>query len=367
MDAMMRRIVLLLLVTGLWCEMASSQQMNWNRLSEDTLYYGRDYLPDQHVVSHTGPAQIWDFRSLKAPYALSRRIIPSGERDGKSYANMVNGKQTDAIMVLNGKTSQIIQIIEVNPICPDSRLTYSLSPAYKPFFIGVLGEDYTYRGKMVSTFAWPRNVTCGWTPPRLPDSCRITVSISEEDIVDAEGTLYLPTEINHVYRHKVTLRRAMKVETLLGTTWTDVTSIVPGVRLQTTQHFLRFVAAASGLQLVEVEINETDQPIRVEFKTHPLMTRVFTEEPTRPDIFAYPNPSYGVVRFQLSDLAAGFYKLKLFNILGVPVHEMEVEVKSSRQTVLLDMSGSQKGTYLFRLQDKSGRTIKTKRVVLIQS
>lgn len=142
---------------------------------------------------------------------------------------------------------------------------------------------------------------------------------------------------------------------------------MPGVRLQTTQHFLRFGAAASGLQLVEVEINETDQPIRVEFKTHPLMTRVFTEEPTRPDIFAYPNPSYGVVRFQLSDLAAGFYKLKLFNILGVPVQEMDVEVKSSRQTVLLDMSGSQKGTYLFRLQDKSGRTIKTKRVVLIQS
>ncbi len=52
----------------------------------------------------SGPAQIWDFRSLKAPYALSRSIIQSGEREGKTYANLVNGKQTEAIMQPDRKT-----------------------------------------------------------------------------------------------------------------------------------------------------------------------------------------------------------------------------------------------------------------------
>jgi hypothetical protein len=343
------------------------QQMNWSRLSEDTLYYGIDYLPDQKLNTSPGPAQTWDFRSLKAPYALSRRIIISGERDGKEYANLVNGKQTDAIMILSGKATQLIQLIEDNPVCPEGRLTYTLTPAYKPFFSGVLGEHYSYKGKMVSTFAWPRNLTCTWTPPQLPDSCRITFTIAEEAVIDAEGTLFLPTEIGQVYRHKVTVKRALKIETRTGFLWRDVTSLVPGVRLITNQYKLRFVSATSGLQLVEVVLDDQQVPVSVEFKTHPLVTRVFTEEPNKPDIFAYPNPSYDVVRFQLTDLPYGKYKLKIFNILGVPVKEVEADVNQSRKTIAVDLSEMQRGTYLFRLQDKAGRTIKTKRVVLIES
>lgn len=355
------------LCMSLCCSMLSAQQMQWTRLSEDTIYYGRDYMPGQFLISHSGPGQAWDFRSLKAPYALSRRIIPSGEHDGTSYANLVNGKQTDAIMVIKEKTAQVVQVMDDNPVCPGSRLTYTLTPAYKPFFNGVLGEEYIYRGKRVAVFGWPRNTACNWSPPVLPDSCRVTITVTEENVVDAEGTLYLPTEISHVYRHKVIERKATKIEIRTGNVWTDVTTQVPGIRLLSTNHYLRFVAAGSGIQLVEVLLNELEEPVRVEFKTHPLITRVFTEEPYKPDIFAYPNPSYGVVRFQLSDLPNGFYKLKIFNILGVPMQEMEVEVQSPRQTISMDLSGSQKGTYLFRLQDKSGRTIKTKRVVLIQS
>jgi Secretion system C-terminal sorting domain len=98
-----------------------------------------------------------------------------------------------------------------------------------------------------------------------------------------------------------------------------------------------------------------------------MVTRVFTEEPNKPDIFAYPNPSYNVVRFQLSDLPSGTYKLKIFNILGVPVREVEAEVDGPRKTIAVDLGELQRGTYLFRLQDKTGHTIKTKRVVLIES
>ena len=97
------------------------------------------------------------------------------------------------------------------------------------------------------------------------------------------------------------------------------------------------------------------------------MTRSFVEEPNKPDIFAYPNPSYDVVRFQLSDLPNGKYQLKLFNILGVSVRDTFVEVDNRRKTIALDLSDLQRGTYLFRLQDAKGRTIKTKRVVLIQA
>ncbi len=206
-----------------------------------------------------------------------------------------------------------------------------------------------------------------WTPPQLPDSCRITITIAEESVVDAEGALYLPTEVSQVYRHKTETKRAIRIETKTGLIWKDVTTLVPGVRLIRTTSLLQYVSASSGLPLVKIELNENDEPFSVEFKTHPLVTRVFTEEPSKPDIFAYPNPSYDIVRFQLSDLANGKYKLKIFNILGVAMKEVDIQVDHHRQTIAVDLSEMQRGTYLFRLQDKAGRTIRTKRVVLIES
>jgi hypothetical protein len=366
MDAMIKKIFLSSMIC-LCMVTVNAQQMNWNRFAEDTLYYGKDYLPDQRHVTLLGPAQTWDFRSLKAPYALSRRIIISGEKEGTVYGNLVNGKQTDAIMLLNGKSTQVVQAVATNPVCPGNRLTYNLAPAYKPFFTGVLGEQYTYRGKMTTVFAWPRNIACSWVPPQLPDSCRITWTIEETTVVDAEGTLYLPTEVAQVYRQKVEVKRAPRIETRTGLLWRDVTSLVPGIRLISNVSFIRFVAASSGIQLVEIELNDVEEPVSIEFKTHPLVTRVFSEEPSKPDIFAYPNPSYDVVRFQLSDLPLGMYKLRIFNILGVPVKDVDIEVDDRRETIAVDLNEMQRGTYLFRLQDKAGRTIKTKRVVLIES
>ncbi len=366
MDAIIRKSILSL-VTLCWCLMLPAQQMNWARLAEDTIYYAKEYLPDQFLITFSGPAQTWDFRSLKAPYAISSKIVVSGERDGKTYASLVNGQQTEALLMLSGKASQVIEKMESNPVCGGGRLSFTLSPAYKPFFTGVLGEHYTYRGRMSSVFAWPRNITCAWTPPQLPDSCRVTYTIHEETVVDGEGLLYLPTEVMSALRQKVVIKRATQVEVKYGLTWRDVTTQVPGVRLITNTELIRFVSSASGLKLVEIEVEDGIRPVSVEFKTHPLITRVFTEEPVRPDIFAYPNPSYDIVRFQLSDLVAGKYKLRIFNILGVPVKEVDIDVEGSRKTIAVDLSEMQRGTYLYRLQDHVGRTIKTKRVALIQS
>lgn len=366
MDAMIRKSILSLF-TICWCLMLPAQQMNWARLAEDTIYYAKEYLPDPFLITFSGPAQIWDFRSLKAPYAISRRIVVSGERDGKTYANLVRGQHTEALMLLSGKASQIIERVENNPVCGSGQLNYKLIPAYKPFFTGVLGEHYTYRGRMTSVFAWPRNIPCAWTPPQLPDSCRVTYTIYEETVVDGEGLLYLPTEVMSALRQRVQIKRAAQVEVKYGLTWRDVTAQVPGVRIISNTELVRFVSSTSGLKLMEIEIEDGVLPVSVEFKTHPLVTRVFTEEPIRPDIFAYPNPSYDVVRFQLSNLASGQYKLRIFNILGVPVKELDINVDEPRKAISVDLSEMQRGTYLYRLQDHNGRTIKTKRVVLIKS
>ena len=364
MDAMTRTIITFLCSMNMMCLCA--QQMDWTRLAEDTIYYANEYLPDHVTVTPPGPGQIWDFRSLRAPYAISRRVLVTGERDHLKYAQLVNGHHPEAILQINGDASQMMQVIEPNPLCPLKKLTFSLVPAKKPFFQGVLGQSYSYRGKMQAVFSWPREYHCRWTPLELPDSCRITYTISEDIVVDGEGTLYLPTEVSPVYRQKVNEKRTVRIETKRGSIWKDVTSQVPGISLTRYNEILRFVSSNSGIPLADVEVKDDILPARVEFKTHPMVTRVLSEEPTRPDIFAYPNPSYDVVRFQMSDLLYGKYKLKIFNILGVPVKEIGVEVDDPRKTISLDLGDLQRGTYLYRLEDAFGRTIKTKRVVLIQ-
>lgn len=364
MDAMIRTILTFFFYTYMVCLIA--QQMEWTRLAEDTIYYGNEYLPDHVTVSPPGPGQIWDFRSLRAPYAISRRVLVTGERDNIKYGQLLNGQQPEAILQLNGNTSQIIQVIESNPICPLRRLTFKLTPAKRPFFQSILGGSLSYKGKMQAVFSWPRDFNCRWAPAELPDSCRITYNITEDIVVDGEGTLYMPTEVNAVYRQKVNEKRTIKIETKRGSVWKDITAQVPGIPLIKYSEILRFVSSDSGILLADVELKDDILPTRVEFKTHPMMTRIISEEPTRPDIFAYPNPSFDVVRFQMSDLLYGKYKLKIFNILGVPVKEIQVEVDDPRKTITLDLSELQRGTYLYRLEDAFGRTIKTKRVVLIQ-
>ncbi len=365
MDAMMRIRFLLVFLAG-WLSL-EGQQMNWARLAEDTVYYAREYFPDRQMVSQPGMAQTWDFRSLRAPYAISRRIMVNGERDRMTYGTLMNGNKPVGVLNLQGSASSLVQTFEDNPVCADIPLTFQYIPVYKPFFKGVLGEHATYKGRMMATFAWPRHLSCGWTPAQIPDSCRITYTLAEEINVDGEGTLYLPTEVSKVYRQYVTRKKAARVEVRHGATWVDITSIVPGIKLIANFEFVRFVSAETGMLLAEIETKEDGTPVRIEFKTHPMATRIFQEEPDRPDIYAFPNPSFDIVRFQLSDLPAGPYKLRIFNILGTPVRETEIRVDDPRTTISMDLGDLERGTYLYRLQDRNGRTIKTKRIMLIQT
>lgn len=363
MDARINRLILLFACLAGFS--ARAQYMHWDRLMEDTLYYGQEYFPERITVASSGPGQVWDFRSLKSPFAVSRNIFQIGEREGKSYAYLQQGKTTEAVMELRGDQALIVQRIEDNPVCAGMRLTYALSPAHRQFFKGVLGATHTYRGRQQSAFAWPRHITCSWTPTPFPDSCRITYTIHEQMAVDGEGTLYLPTEVASVLRQQIHSRRAVSIEVKHGNAWRDVTSQVPGVRLVEQRELRRYVDAVSGVMLAEVDLLDHGQIGSVVFKTHPLVTRILAEEPTRPDILAYPNPTYGLVRFQLRDLAHGSYKLKIFNILGVPVRDLDIRVDHDRKTIHVDLSELQRGTYLYRLQDAAGRALRTKKFVLI--
>ena len=84
-----------------------------------------------------------------------------------------------------------------------------------------------------------------------------------------------------------------------------------------------------------------------------------------PGIYAYPNPSIVNVRFEFSNLNPDNYKLKIFNILGIEVWSEEYYINGNR-TTKVNVGNLKKGTYLYSLVDSKGKTISTKRLVVIK-
>ena len=86
---------------------------------------------------------------------------------------------------------------------------------------------------------------------------------------------------------------------------------------------------------------------------------------TQPDVYAYPNPAINDVRFEFSNLPPAKYKLKVFNILGMTLMEEDYQL-SGFKTVKWDVSKLRKGTYLYSLVNNEGKTIATRRLMVIR-
>lgn len=364
MDGRIKNLATLLLCICL-SSLMQAQYMSWKLFSDDTLYYATEYMPENVHAASLGPAQIWDFRGLKAPYSLSKRITKIGEKNGVPYGFIQKGNVTEGVVTLKENYAQLTQRIDKNPLCDDQVLTFQMIPPYPINFKGRIGSKDNYSGKRISTFAWPRNINCSWNPPVLPDSCRITYFTLENILVDGDGTLYLPTEVKMVQRHRVSIKETIKVETLSKGKWEDVTSKISNLKRPGSTELRVFVEKETGIPVVTLSLSEDGAVQSAEFKTHHLITRVIEQDLDRPDILAYPNPSYDVVRFQLRDLPFGQYKLIIFNILGVPMKTIEIPVYDQKKTVYVDMSDVKKGTYLYRLENNSGESIRARKFTMI--
>lgn len=75
-------------------------------------------------------------------------------------------------------------------------------------------------------------------------------------------------------------------------------------------------------------------------------------------------PAVESVRFDCTNLAAGDYTLKIFNIIGKCVEE---ELYAFRNHLFpVDLDDFKKGTYIYSLVDKQGNAVGTKRLVVLK-
>jgi hypothetical protein len=205
--------------------------------------------------------------------------------------------------------------------------------------------------------------------PISPDSFRIRVNIVRSDEVDAFGVLTIPGGTFDVLRMKRTDVNTTRLDAKLPfVNWIDVTDLIPDNPLFDTliTQSYHFFSNQSKEPIAVVSVNPEDGNItRAEFKVvdeNINSTRNLTSQ--QPSIMASPNPSYGDVRFDFQNLSPGNYKIKIYNILGTEVWQKDVWISGIR-SIRVNLGNLRKGTYLYSLVDSKGKTLVTRRLLIV--
>lgn len=352
----------------------------------DTLLIANDNLPADIEVGRPGADRNWDFTSLQTPFLSQSVVMPAAAAAAKdafpaanihSEIRLGEGAETgeaffrsvDNSFLLLGYFGQdpaglgIETLVQYDPPVPERRV---------PLRYGDKHESQTAATLTFSSNELSRAILDSL--PIRPDSLRLRITSNRKDHVDAWGKLRLPGkgrgELYNVLREKRTEVREIRLDVQVGfLPWQDITDLLigklPNFGKQTLISYYFFSDAVKQPVAVVNMDPEGRSPVSVSYRGNDKTNRVRSIRPGRPDIFAYPNPAITEVRFEFTNLDAGQYSLRIYNILGVEVWKRDYTLNGSK-TVKADISDLRKGTYLFNLVDEQGKTLATKRLMVIR-
>jgi len=202
-----------------------------------------------------------------------------------------------------------------------------------------------------------------------PDSLRLRIANERNSFIEGWGTLMIPGGTYGVLREKRIEYNNTRLDVKIGSLpWFDVTDIAGldflGVDTTTTYNFYGD-ESKEIIATVTVDDVNNDEVLFVEYKYNEISTNIRYVNNGKPDIIAYPNPAIETLRLEMMNLPGGDYKVKMYNILGVEIWSEEYTVNGDR-IVKVDISHLQKGTYLYSLVNENGKTLSTKRVLVMR-
>jgi len=342
----------------------------------DTLYTSVDNLPNNIGVTAAGADQRWDLSGLQAPYI--RRIAVREPAAGTGSGNFA---QADLLMSLGEQLEAYFQSEE-------RRLLLLGFFGYDPLEIGLealarfqphiveRNVPLRYLDSNESTHFLSISFATDDLPgalldqlPITPDSLRIRLQGERFDVVDAWGKVIIPGGIYDVLREKRTETREVRLDAKLGfLPWQDITELVPNIEglgnTTTVQHHFLSNEAKEPIAIVTLDETQT-RALRVEYKANDLTTDIQSLNSLKPGVYAFPNPAIVNVRFEFSNLPAGNYTLTIYNILGMEMWSANYFINGNH-IEKVNISDLQKGTYLYSLTDERGKTIMTKRLLVVK-
>jgi hypothetical protein len=305
----------------------------------DTLFYSRDLLPPPIDLSDAGTDLYWDMSGLLAPFVHQSLCRPEGiggfVLTGPDDVERYFTEMPDGIYItrlgLPGQ-SGVRNIVRFDPPVPFVKNSY-------------YDDTWEYEGVMSMQSA---------LSPR-----EVRLSLRIHAFADATGEVHSPT-----LRYDV-LRERREIEVTLAPGGAAINPNDLGLPIGfTSGRIYVFQSILYPLPVAIVQTDDMDNPKQVEYLSQPWAGNVIQQMPRRPDLFVYPNPSFGSVRFDFLNLAPGYYDLEIYNILGAKVKTEKLYINGTK-TLPIDLTRLKKGTYIYRLVDSQSNVIRSKRLVII--
>lgn len=345
----------------------------------DTLFTAVDNLPAGNYITGGGGGQSWDFTTLQAPFPRRVLLLPAMQGPGSYafpnasfYAGIA--ENLNAYYKVSGSKVELLGFYGEDPLGLGVQTTSRFDPPVIMQRAPLRYQDINSSQANLSLAFSADDLPAGVLDnlPITPDSLRIRLNIQRSDVVDAWGTMTIPGGIYDVLREKRTEVRETRLDAKIGFIgWQDVTDIaiqalnIPELGPQTTVNYYYF--SNEAIQPVALVVaNEAETQVqRVEYKANNIASNVQSANALKPGVWAYPNPAIVNVRFEFTNLPAGRYKLKILNILGIQEWQKTYYINGSH-TEKIDISALRKGTYLYSLSDEQGKTITTRRLIVVR-
>lgn len=376
----MKSVLLLLFLLGLACASGKSQitvDASTFPRPGDSLIICSDNLPVAIDLIGPGGPHNWNFSNLQAPFA--RRILIQDPEEGNASDLFPEATFTAEVPQLEGQgyfqvSSNRLELLGVSGpsiegLSLDLNLRYN-EPAVEKW------APLNYRDNRDHSFSFSVAVAFeviaplfSDTLPIQPDSVRITLDIDRNYEVDAWGSVLLPDASYPVLREKRTEVRRPTLEALLPVVgWVSLNSnLLPETFAEAdtaiAYHFFND-EAKEPIAVVYTDDSGTN-PILIEYKSNGVITNVQDQTQTQPGVVAYPNPAITQIRFDFSDLKPDTYTLKIYNVLGQPLWKKTYFLDQDR-TEKVSLTRFKRGTYLYSLEDSTGKVITARRFIIIR-
>lgn len=348
----------------------------------DTLMTATDNMPINISVGPAGPDQVWNFKSLQSPVVV--RTVVRAAAEGAAAADFPNAdlvfqanENAEGYYEVTDKQVALLGLSGTDPLNLGIDIKPRLSPPqierHAPLRYGDEYESRTNLSYAISADQIPPELLADL--PITPDSLRVRLRLDRTDMVDAWGTLQIPGGNYEVLREKRVIDQDVRLDAKIGFLgWQDITDLVLeltgvgsdvlGENQIIRYHYWNDVAK----EPIAVVTMNTDgsSPLNVIFKAEDVISNLVQQvESVQAGVIAYPNPAMVYTNFQFVKLRPDTYRLILYNMLGSEVWRGEYYVNGSH-TERVSVAHLKKGTYLYALQDKRGRTLITRRLLIVK-
>ena len=344
----------------------------------DTLKTVFDAMPLNIVINPSGGStdQNWDFTSLQG---MPRETIYRNASEGENFADYPNADLMidlapagESYYRVTPNSFEFLGYVGLDPANLGINILVRLEPPLIERSAPLNFIDFSTSSVLLSLPFGANDIPGGLLDslpfPFPPDSIRLRVDIDRASVVDGWGTLAIPGDSYEVLREK----RIEETQTFLDVKfgfgdWVEIPNIGLDFlgRDTTTTYSFYSNDAKEAIAIVTVDNEDNDIVNFVEYKDNDVPTSIRYVDTGRPDILAYPNPAIDDVMLEFFNLPPSYYTIKIYNILGVVTWEKKYYISGNR-TEKISLNHLRKGTYLYSLVNENGKTISTKRLMVMR-